>query len=398
MDINSNPPGKAAIGYIWYERNSKKILTKTKEGSLYIGQGHSSYSAEAIALLTGINNDPQIEQETKQRIGIFTDSLSNLSTIKKGIAKTREQEQLLESINKYPHSLVFHHVRAHRNNKKNMEVDELCAISRISPDRANHEHKKGSKTAAQAKQWLKSHDSFGRRRRVITDINAHKRKSQTQTYIRKYLEEDGSMNLRPKEMNELPRKTGVLLAKARTNRWVQCQEFQHRIGKAESPLCKTCKVIDSTEHVINDCKRHENTREIMLLRLKHSGKVAELLSSTDEKIILNLANFLEEIRDKRLKEENEKNSKKTSKKAKKSLQYWKICPQRPTQRGIIMRLKKIPPPPKSLKVATPPKIPWTNRNQSTMADKEQTQITPNDTTIQKTETAPGLTTPFCPQE
>ena len=187
VNILSNPPGSAAIGYIWYE-NSSKYRDKSLEinqddpmapnalaapdkhqcqelarGSASIGNGHSSYSAESIAIIIGLKNEPRelstdnvgriatkapciaIAEDanaicqapstqsgledtngqgtnlaSNQRIGIFTDSLSNITTINGGAAETPEQVQLLKSIANYSRPITLYHVRAHRNNQKTM--------------------------------------------------------------------------------------------------------------------------------------------------------------------------------------------------------------------------------------------------------------------------------------
>ena len=83
-----------------------------------------------------------------------------------------------------------------------------------------------------------------------------------------------------------------MLAKARTNRWVNCGYFQKLIAETKTPLCIRCNTEDTTEHVINQCALHEHQRETMRLRLNHTGKVAKLLASRDENVIKELANFL----------------------------------------------------------------------------------------------------------
>ena len=49
----SNPPGKSAIGYIWYYKDLESLWKQVTRGSAIIGDGHSSYSAEAIAIIEG---------------------------------------------------------------------------------------------------------------------------------------------------------------------------------------------------------------------------------------------------------------------------------------------------------------------------------------------------------
>ena len=43
----SNPPGKAAIGYIWYDKDLDSSWKEVTRGSATIGDGHSSYSGVA---------------------------------------------------------------------------------------------------------------------------------------------------------------------------------------------------------------------------------------------------------------------------------------------------------------------------------------------------------------
>ena len=92
---------------------------------------------------------------------------------------------------------------------------------------------------------------------------------------------------------------------------------QHKIMKAKSPECKTCKVEDTTEHIINTCRRHEETREIMLAKLKFCGKVTELLKTTEPEKIKQIANFLTEIEDQRIEQDKKEKEEETNKTTKK---------------------------------------------------------------------------------
>ena len=117
------------------------------------------------------------------------------------------------------------------------------------------------------------------------------------------------MTPRPKIHNQLPRREGILLAKARTFRWTQCNWFLTSIEQRTDPLCRTCEVVDDTEHVLNKCTIHEGPRSIMLQRLGHCGDVSDLLISGNRTVVQELANFLvkaEDERIKRAKEEEEK--------------------------------------------------------------------------------------------
>ena len=51
-------PGKAVAGYIWYRKKEDDTWENIGQGNLDIGTGHISYTAEAIALRMGLDNDP----------------------------------------------------------------------------------------------------------------------------------------------------------------------------------------------------------------------------------------------------------------------------------------------------------------------------------------------------
>ena len=233
-------------------------------------------------------------------VGIFTDSLSNLMKIKQGMAETPEEKQLFECIAKHPHNLTFHHVSAHKDNRKNIEVDKLCNAATNPSDREIHLYLGGTKTSATIKQWTSEIIREERMKKVIECETAKKRKSKTQAFITNYLSDDGeAMNQRPKACNQLPRKEGVLMAKLRTNNWIQCNYFQHSIEKRDNALCTTCDVLDDVEHVMNKCRIHTDNRQIMLLRLQHPGKVTELIAREEQNIVRELAKFLVEVSDRR---------------------------------------------------------------------------------------------------
>ena len=92
---------------------------------------------------------------------------------------------------------------------------------------------------------------------------------------------------------------GVLLAKARTNRWTESQWYLNFIKdpNTPSPLCRECNVNDTTEHIIDECMMHDAQRSILLSKLRHTGKVSDLL--TEEETVKELADFLEQIEDTR---------------------------------------------------------------------------------------------------
>ena len=347
--IQSNPPGKAVAGYIWYDRAEDSSWREVTRSSISIGYGHSSYSAEAIAIRLGLQNDPHLnaassrpdpgknnersedtdtrvcntdskevmlqggentDMEQQELVGVFTDSLSNIATIRKGLAQTAEQELLLRAIVQYPNKLLFQHVKSHQDNQKNINVDKICDVNANPLDRICDTSMAGKKTASKIREWTKKWASNRRQLRIRNDETAKKRKSATQKWmIRKTQGGDQSLIPRPKMYNQLPRRKGVLLTKARTNRWTQCYWYLNFIKApdAKSPMCKTCGVSDTTEHVIDQCQLHEADRSLMLQRLRYSGKVSDLLSSEEKETVKELANFLVSIDDCRVAERKKKN-------------------------------------------------------------------------------------------
>jgi hypothetical protein len=314
----STPPGKAATGFTWYEKTQDGLWREAKSGSATIGYGHSSYSAEATAIRIGLENDPQLtrqdepdfdNQEPTCEIGIFTDSLSNLATIKKGIAETPEQEVLLRTIAQHPNKLTFHHVKAHQDNWKNIAVDNLCNANATPPGRKNANHLGGKKTASKIKQWMDDWASNQRMKDVVHNSRAQRRGSATQKWMSQCLVDgEQQMKPRPKIHNQLPRRKGVLLAKVRTNRWTQCNWYLHFIKQRPSPLCKECRENDTTEHVINKCSLHEAERSLLQQKLNYVGKISDLLSSNEKTIVETLASYLIVVEDKRkaIRKEEEK--------------------------------------------------------------------------------------------
>ena len=68
----------------------------------------------------------------------------------------------------------------------------------------------------------------------------------------------------------------------------------------ESSKCTICNTEDSIRHVIDNCQMHEDKRERMLHRNGHSGKVSDLLSSSDIRVVEEVADFLVKAEDERL--------------------------------------------------------------------------------------------------
>jgi ribonuclease HI len=322
VDISSNPSGKAATGYIWWERlsyipqstkdvtdasNTTSKAAATEEwteiarGSACIGHNHSSYSAEAIAIKIGLNSEPEesISTNTEVKhagIGVFTDSLSNLRTIQGGLATTREQEKLLESIVRYPREITFHHVKAHHKNIRNKQVDALCNVAVNDPYRQDRSDLGGAKTAAKIKDWVKKHLSKQRSEAPLKP--ALLEESTTGKWIAKHVSKTGTtMHPRPTYYNLLPRREGILLAKARTYHWTNCMWFLSKIkvitcdscrgNNSWRSVCTTCEnctfcgVKDDTEHALNSCNLHEQARTALLKNRGYVSKVTDLLMSED---------------------------------------------------------------------------------------------------------------------
>ena len=320
VNLTSNPPGEAVIGYLWYDKNPQGEWVMTTQKNISIGYGHSSYTAEAIAISLGLseihtpspnttiqtndicgrgcvhptneNNNPD---NAPYEIGIFTDSLSNIDTIRKSIAETKDQQILLKSIAKIKQSMTIHHVRGHKNIKRNIEADKICNIKSQRDDRTTIPGLDGKKTKTKIKSWTKAWASKNRYEKIDKDRQARDRKSATRKWM---LEIDP----RPKFYNSLARRKGILLAKARTNRWTACNLYLKMINAidVESSKCTICNTEDSIRHVIDNCQMHEDDREKMLLKIGHPGKVSDLLSSTDIKVVEELADFLIKAEDERM--------------------------------------------------------------------------------------------------
>ena len=185
VDLSSNPPGKAAIGYIWYEKQLDNTWIAVLKESISIGTGHSSYSAEAISIQEALKQCP-LPSTYKEKIGVFTDSLSNIATIHKGVALTSEQESLLSTIQQFPRSISFHHVRSHQNIQRNIEVDQLCDVKKHMPER-KFVDMTGTKTPSKIKEWMNAHMKSERAKRVLLNKKANERGSLTQQWMLKFM-------------------------------------------------------------------------------------------------------------------------------------------------------------------------------------------------------------------
>ena len=104
---------------------------------------------------TNYENHPISSKPCSKSVGIFTDSLSNLSTLEKGISEAAEQSELFKIIDNLYFTMTFHHVKSHVGITHNEEVDALCNLKSMNPDRTiiNSE---GIRTKSQMNEWLKN--------------------------------------------------------------------------------------------------------------------------------------------------------------------------------------------------------------------------------------------------
>ena len=293
-----NTVGKANIAYAWYEKNEEGDWDTIKQFNASIGKFHTSYSAEAVAIEEAIKNAPQ---NITTKIGLFTDSLSNIETMRKGIARAREQHKLFEAITKYDKEIKVYHTKAHVGITRNEQVDRMCSSNNEGNDRRRIDAE-GMITAHRLKSWTK--DWIREQRRIRTLVNKlvtwkgnQYKQSETQILMREIMEDKHI----PKEHKRLPRKIGVLLSRIRTNRWTKCNWFWNFIDQTENPYCLICDEIDDTKHVLNKCMRHEEPRQTMLNKLTYKYReVTDMLCTTDTKELNLLGEYVTTIDDQRV--------------------------------------------------------------------------------------------------
>ena len=133
--INLDRSGAAMIAFMWYTNQSDGSCKLTKSYRASIGNGHSSYSAESIAIREALIYAADENYQLSSSIGIFTDSLSTLETIKKGVAESTEQEELLRTIINFKIPIVFYHVRSHQDNLKNNAVVNSAVFLLLYPQK-----------------------------------------------------------------------------------------------------------------------------------------------------------------------------------------------------------------------------------------------------------------------
>ena len=283
VDQNSVPPGRAAIGYVWYTKCGNNFKIESKK-SAWIGNGHSSFSAEGVAIVEAMKNQPMVIEST-QKIGIFTDSLSNLKLIEKGIATSTEQKNLFKLLNKKKNTMTFHHTKSHIGISKNEEVDALCSTNKEDTNREmSIQH--GEMTKMQLKEQMKTTMAKIRMSNLKKQAFSSKSAGLYKNTLNKLIEP-------PKQHKELPRIAGVLLSKARSNRWTSCQVFLNRIGVSKDNKCIQCKRKDTTKHQLDECDRHMEKREILKTKLGHKYRyITEMLLTTNAKELKLLTEYL----------------------------------------------------------------------------------------------------------
>ena len=131
------------------------------------------------------------------------------------------------------------------------------------------------------------------------------------------------MHCHPTFYSNLPRREGILIAKARLYIWTSCNWYLKQIGQRHCvdcvskpdystcltcEACDTCKVKDDMGHVLNNCKKHEESRSLTLIRIKEeTAKITDLITNENATFIKELGRFLVEIDESRSKvKENNK--------------------------------------------------------------------------------------------
>ena len=140
--------------------------------NISIGHGHTSYSAEALAIQLGlpmghpnlpiaanqviyVEQSRETDKNPKYDIGIFTDSMSNIETIGKGIAETRDQQVMLKALSQHNVKMIIHHVRGHKDIIRNNEADKICNIKDKREDRRKIVGLEGKKNEIENKIMVK---------------------------------------------------------------------------------------------------------------------------------------------------------------------------------------------------------------------------------------------------
>ena len=199
--------------------------------------------------------------------------------------------------------MTVYHTKSHVGITRNDEVDKLCNIKTQKTDRISLiSTRSGSKTSQRVKNWVKNWTKENRRKKIL---GLSTKDSKTLDLHKKIYKDNTRV---PSIHKNLPREGGVLLSKARANRWTLCNQYKNMMKLNIPPLCKKCNVLDDTEHVINNCSRHENERGLLLHKCKYKYKnVTELLTTENETEISHLVHFLLNIQERRKQEYEKEN-------------------------------------------------------------------------------------------
>lgn len=302
-----NQRGQASTGYIWYEKDNNQSWKPSKKGTTLIGHQHSSYSAEAAALTEALLNSPIDLADDNVNLGIFTDSLSNLATLDRGVCDAPEQRDLFQTIVDTDLRATFYHTKSHIGILKNEEVDQLCNISDQTQGR-QIANKPGLRTKSQIKEWTKQ---WAKKERHRALVNAKRRSINDTGNTKKNMLEILGDNIRPPPQHKhLPRKIGILMSKIRTNRWTEGKSFLKNIQAIDTKesTCDSCAPEEeTTQHIINECTQYFEKRQLMLAKLKRKYKnVTDMLCTTIENEIKLLSDFLIEIQEHKLEQRVER--------------------------------------------------------------------------------------------
>ena len=305
VSLESDPPGKAAIGYIWFKRTTDDQWEDLAQESVLIGNFHSSYSAEGIALAEALSHAPT-EQTATRKLAIFTDSKSNLLTIDKGSTTSPEQIKLFKALETLEFQIDMYHVQSHVGITRNEQVDKLCSLTRTDTNRATR-IQDGYRTKKQIKERMKEWTRDIRKDRLV---KAPKRGNNTGESKDHALSIYKELKCPPKWHKDLPRQVGVLLSKARSNNWTKCYDFQFKIGEEANARCRKCNDPDTVTHVLDKCEIFEDKRQILLCKLKHKyHSITEMLCSENRQELELLGAFLLDVH--AAKDEEIKNGKVT---------------------------------------------------------------------------------------
>ena len=315
VDQDTDPPGYASIGYMWYTKKDNEWV-QTKQYSARISHTHSSFSAEGVALIEALLGYP--DDQVVDKVAVFTDSKSNLQTIKRGVATQKEQIELFKVLSDMSSEtdIDLYHVKAHGNILKNIAVDALCSM-RENTNSISLRKWEGTRTQQKVKNWLKDWIRKEYITQTFADKDALRRESSTRQLLVEAKERNDEENIGdlypPSFHKHLPRRIGVLLSKCRTNRFTDCNFFLNFISRKNTDKCYTCppykdkngnfkRHTDDQRHVLDTCMRHSRERELMKERLGLQFKQpSHLLYTRDEKVAEALGAFLCDVEDARRK-------------------------------------------------------------------------------------------------